>query len=284
MSHWRAHHEQNRASWNAAVPAHNRHKGDQAAFLRDGGSTLFPDELALLGPLDGLRIAHVMCNCGQDTLSLAARGAKVTGVDISEVAIAFGERLSADSGIAARFVRSDVLDWLATTDERFDVVFASYGAFGWIGDLDTLVAGIRRVLEPGGRLVYVEFHPIAFMFDPELVPFDVYASGGQPIIEPGVSDYVQRAGPGLLHGAPDAKIDETPFENPHVAHGFAWGIADVVGAVLRSGMRLTRLTELDYSNGWKPYRDMTALPGRRWALPPGKVRFPLMYTLEAERT
>lgn len=283
MSTWRAHHEQNRASWNAVIPAHNRHKGDQAAFLRAGGTTLFPEELALLGPLQGLRVAHVLCNCGQDSLSIAARGATVTAVDISDAAIAFAERLSADSGIPARFLRSDVLDWLATTDEQFDVVFASYGAFGWIADLDTLLAGIRRVLRPGGRLVYVEFHPIAFMFDRNLQPFDVYASGGEPIIEPGVSDYVQAAGPGLLHGAADAKIDDTPFENPHEAHGFAWGVADVVSAVLRSGMRLTRLTEVEHSNGWKPYDAMVELPGRRWALPPGKVRFPLMYTLEAER-
>ena len=36
-------HEQNRASWNAVTPAHNRHKPTQAEFLRDCGSTLFPD-------------------------------------------------------------------------------------------------------------------------------------------------------------------------------------------------------------------------------------------------
>lgn len=43
-------HEQNGVSWNAATVAHNSHRGDshrgdQAAFLRDGGSTLFPEEL-----------------------------------------------------------------------------------------------------------------------------------------------------------------------------------------------------------------------------------------------
>ena len=41
-------HEANRASWNAATRAHNTHKVDQAAFHRGGGSTLFPEELALL--------------------------------------------------------------------------------------------------------------------------------------------------------------------------------------------------------------------------------------------
>ena len=35
-------HEDNRQSWNLATEAHNSHKRDQAAFLRSGGSTLFP--------------------------------------------------------------------------------------------------------------------------------------------------------------------------------------------------------------------------------------------------
>ena len=46
-------HEANRLSWNAATRAHNRHKGDQAAFLRAGGSPLFPEEVALLGDVQG---------------------------------------------------------------------------------------------------------------------------------------------------------------------------------------------------------------------------------------
>jgi hypothetical protein len=46
-------HEANRASWNEATRAHNAHKCDQAAFFRAGGSTLFPEELALLGDVRG---------------------------------------------------------------------------------------------------------------------------------------------------------------------------------------------------------------------------------------
>ncbi len=51
-------HEQNRLSWNAATAAHNSHKGDQAAFFRAGGDTLFPEELELLGDVDGLQLLH----------------------------------------------------------------------------------------------------------------------------------------------------------------------------------------------------------------------------------
>src|SRR5687768_17297343 len=143
-------HEQNRRSWNYATRAHNAHKGDQAAFLRGGGSTLFPEELELLGDVGGKRVVHLQCNAGQDSLSIAARGAHVTGVDISDEAIGFARTLSAESGIAATFERADVFDWLASAAEQFDIAFASYGALCWLSDVPTWARGVARVLAPGG--------------------------------------------------------------------------------------------------------------------------------------
>src|SRR6478609_5857077 len=126
-------HETNRRSWNAVTIAHNSHKKDQATFFRKGGGTLFPDEVELLGELSGKNLLHLQCNCGQDTLSLAQLGAKVTGVDISDDAIAFARQLSADSGIPAMFERADVFEWLASAEpDQFDLVFSSYGVLGWL--------------------------------------------------------------------------------------------------------------------------------------------------------
>ncbi|MFD6512630.1 hypothetical protein [Rhodococcus sp. NPDC060176] len=64
-------------------------EGDQAQFFRNSGSTLFPEELALLGEIDGSSILHLQCNSGQDSWSLAALGANVTGVVLSDSAIDF---------------------------------------------------------------------------------------------------------------------------------------------------------------------------------------------------
>ncbi len=61
-------HEDNRIAWNAATAAHNSHKLDQAAFLRDGGTTLFQEEIGLLGDLSGRSLTHLQCNAGQDSL------------------------------------------------------------------------------------------------------------------------------------------------------------------------------------------------------------------------
>src|SRR5262245_7586919 len=164
----RALHEQNRLSWNEATRAHNSHKVDQARFLREGNSKLGPEEIALLGDLTGKSVVHLQCNSGQDTLSMKRLGAtRLLGVDISDEAIDFARRLSADAGTAACFVRADVYDWLAEAArgaERWDVAFSSFGAIIWLSDLGRWAKGIAAILVPGGRFVTVEFHPIEMMF------------------------------------------------------------------------------------------------------------------------
>ncbi len=194
-------HEANRLAWNAATVAHNSHKADQAKFLREGGSTLFPEEIALLGDIAGRSLVHLQCNAGQDTLSLARLGAAVTGVDISDEAIAFARRLSADSGIPARFVRADIYDWLAEAargPERFDLAFSSYGAIPWLSDIRAWARGIAAILEPGGRFALVEFHPFAMVFDEGWQLAFPYFAQGKPLSwESGIGDYVAVAGGAL---------------------------------------------------------------------------------------
>lgn len=278
-------HEINRRSWNAATLAHNRHKGDQAAFFRDGGSTLFPEELELLGGVSGRTLLHLQCNAGQDTLCLARLGARATGVDISDEAIGFARRLSAESGIAAEFERADVYAWLREGGEagrRFDVVFSSYGVLAWLSDLRAWARGIADVLAPGGRFVLMEFHPVVGMFDPDLSLRHPYSSGGAPIpFVEGIGDYVADSGDGLLPmaGVPGAE----DFRNPHPTYEFAWGVGDVVQALIDAGLRTDVLREWAYSNGWKPFAEMRPEPGRRWRLPDGVPAIPLMFGVVARK-
>jgi hypothetical protein len=74
------------------MPAQNSHKRDQATFLRAGGCALFLEERELLGDLAGLSLVHLLCNDGEGTLSCANLGATVTGMDISDAAIAIARR------------------------------------------------------------------------------------------------------------------------------------------------------------------------------------------------
>jgi SAM-dependent methyltransferase len=276
-------HQQNRRSWNHATRAHNEHKGDQAAFLRNGGSTLFPEELELLGDLRGKRLVHLQCNSGQDSLSLAARGAQVTGVDISDEAIEFARTLSSGSGIAATFDRADVYDWLTTATGPFDIVFSSYGALCWLSDLPTWARGIARLLAPGGRLVIMEFHPVLNLFDDDghiTSKLTVGGGGGHIQWDKGVGDYVAASQGALPAGE---YIETKPFANPEACHEWEWSIADVVDAVARGGLRIEHLREWPYSNGCRFFPNMVALDGDRWALAPDAPKVPLMYGLIASR-
>lgn len=273
-------HEANRASWNAATDAHNSHKRDQAAFLRGGGGTLYPEEIELLGDLYGLSLLHLQCNAGQDTLSLARLGATVTGVDISDTAVDFARRLSAESGIPATFVRDDVYDWLAATDQTFDVVFSSYGALVWLSDLATWGRGVARVLKLGGRVVLLDFHPMFAAFEEGWrLTYDYM--GGTQLDFGGIGDYVALSGASSApSGYEEGVVD---FQNPHPSHEFCWGVADIVMALINAGLRLTALREYPYSNGFKRFSDMRETPGGRFVMPEGMPQIALMLGVVAEK-
>ncbi|MDB4970852.1 MAG: SAM-dependent methyltransferase [Myxococcales bacterium] len=278
-------HEENRRSWNVATRAHNSHKRDQAAFLRAGGSTLFPEELELVGELSGRSLLHLCCNSGQDTLSLARLGARVTGIDISDDAVAFATNLSEESGIAGKFERADVYDWMpqaARERRRFDRVFMTYGVLGWMSDLDALFRGIASVLEPGGRVVSLEFHPASMVFDDQMqVRYPYFRDGGPYLWADGVSDYVALSGRALT---PSGWVDgEKEFKNPHPVHEFPHSVSELVNAVLGAGLELERLHEWPYANGFQPFKKMRELEGRRFVLPEGLPELPLMLGLSAKR-
>jgi SAM-dependent methyltransferase len=120
-------------------------------------STLFPDEVELLGDVRGKRVLHTLCNAGQDTLSLAKRGAHVTGVALSDEAVAFARDLARETGVAARFVHQEIVEYLENTNDRFDVAFGSYGCLAWLDDLARFFGGVARRLAPGGRAVISSF-------------------------------------------------------------------------------------------------------------------------------
>lgn len=275
--------EQNRRSWEAVVGAHESHRGDLAGFLRGGGSTLFPEERRLLGDVAGKRLAHLMCNTGGDTLSLARLGAEATGVDVSQRAVERARRLSRDSGIPARFVRGDVYDWLEQRDGEpdFDLAYASYGVVCWLPDLARWASGLYRRLAPGGRLVLVDFHPAAMMLDADWRLANDYYSNGEPLATSGVGDYVGESGGGLTPAGYVPGVRN--FENPEPCYLFRWGLGEVVTALAGAGLVPEALEEYPYANGERQFRGMRELPGRRLVPPEGMPRVPLMYGLSATR-
>jgi SAM-dependent methyltransferase len=277
--------EQNRASWNAVVGALDSHRGDLSRFFSEGGITLFREERDLLGELEGKSLVHLQCNSGGDSISLARLGATVTGVDTSDEAVSSARKLARETGTRATFERADVYDWLEGTSREgkfFDVAFASYGITCWLPDLRSWADGIAGILNPGGRFVLVDFHPVADIFDGDWNHVHDYPSCGEPrLLEEGVGDYVAASGGGLTPAGFEEGVRD--FKNPEGCYLFRWGLGEVVTALAGAGLRITALEEYPYSNGERQFAGMRELPDKRMVPPEHTPKIPLMYGIQSEK-
>ena len=154
---WRA---LNRANWDERVPIHLAAPIYDHAALRAGRATKNAIEEAELGPVDGLRLLHLQCHFGRDSLILAQRGATVVGLDFSPPAIAAARALAAELGLAdrVRFVEADLYDAPDAIAEpaSFDRVYVTWGAICWLPDIAGWARIIADFLKPGGSLYLAE--------------------------------------------------------------------------------------------------------------------------------
>jgi len=129
--------------------------------LRASQDTLLPFDDRVLGNLTGLKVLHLQCHIGTDTLSLARRGAKVIGVDFSAEAVERARALSNEISIPAEFRIADVYRLQNVLSGQFDLVYTSYGVLCWLHDLAEWARVAAGFVTPGGRLVVIDDHPLA---------------------------------------------------------------------------------------------------------------------------
>ena len=122
----------NQQLWNNKTAAHfHSDFYDVPSFLA-GKSSLNAIELALLGTsIKGKRILHLQCHFGLDSFSLARLGAQVTAVDFSEKAIQKARELKHQLKLDVQFIQSDINQLDQVLDQKFDLIFTSYGVLGW---------------------------------------------------------------------------------------------------------------------------------------------------------
>jgi SAM-dependent methyltransferase len=255
----------NRDAWNKRVAAHLASEFYDLDGWKAGKTSLNDIELELLGDVNGKSILHLQCHFGQDSLSLARMGADVVGVDLSDSAIAAARKLNDELGLNAQFVESDVLELIGKLDRRFDIVFTTYGTIGWLPDLDKWAATIAHHLKPGGKLVFVEFHPVVWMFDNafEKVEYSYFKS--DPIVETSTGTYADR----------NAGFEKTEVSWNH-------GLAEVFHALENNGLILKRFDEFDYSP-YNCFAGMKQLADRKFIIEKLGNRLPLVYSLMAQR-
>lgn len=264
----------NQANWNERAEIH---AADETGFyaidsLLNGANLLTSIELGELGDISGLRVAHLQCHIGTDTLSLARMGAaEVVGVDFSPQAIAIARDLAERTGLNARFVEGSVYDAPALLGTGFDRAFTTWGTICWLGDIDAWAGAAAGVLAPGGRFYFADTHPHALIFEADemgnLIPRYDYSS------EPDVP----------LQFDDEYSYDGSSRKMTNIrTYQWMYSTAQIVNALIKAGFMIDFVNEHE-ALPWQLYSYLEKGPDRLFRFPQGHVRMPLALSIGATK-
>jgi SAM-dependent methyltransferase len=121
------------------------------------GAPEWPALRSMLPPLEGARVLDLGCGFGAFARWASEMGAaSVLGVDRSERMLARARAQTRDPGVT--YSLADI-EHLALPDASFDLVYSSL-TLHYIEDFGAVCVTIRRLLAPGGQLVFSVEHPL----------------------------------------------------------------------------------------------------------------------------
>jgi ubiquinone/menaquinone biosynthesis C-methylase UbiE len=257
--------EINRQSWNNRIDTHLKSEFyDLEKFIK-GKNSLNSIELELLGDLSGKTILHLQCHFGQDTISLSRLGAEVTGVDLSDKAIESAKQIAKQTKSNTTFICCDIYDLPNYLDKQFDIVFASYGTIGWLPDIDKWAKIVTKFLKPNGQFVFVEFHPVVWMFDDnfEKISYRYFNSGA--IVETEIGTYADK----------NSEIKEEYVMWNH-------DLSEVVNNLIENGLEINSLNEYDYSP-YDCFNKTIEFEPRKYRIEHLEDKIPMVYSIAAKK-
>ena len=251
----------NKNTWNTKVDVHiNSDFYNNQEFL-NGQNTIPTTDLVALGDIKGKRILHLQCHFGQDSLSLARLGAKVTGVDFSEKAIETAKNMNQQLGLDAEFICCNVYDTILHIKEKYDIVYTSYGVIGWLPDLNRWAEVISKALLPGGKLIFFEFHPMIWMFDNDFTHVAYNYFKDEPILEEETGTYADK---------------EAPIENKTITWNHS--LSEVFQALIQHNLKINWFEEYDYSH-YSCFNNTYEFKPNQFRIKTFENKVPLMYGL-----
>lgn len=256
----------NKATWNKKTAVHIESEFyNNEAFLK-GKSSLNSIELELLGSISNKKILHLQCHFGQDTLSLARLGAKVTGIDFSEEAIAKANEFTNQLNLNASFICCDVYDAPNHLDEKFDIVYTTYGTIGWLPDINQWAAVVSHFLKPNGKLVFADFHPVVWMFDNDFKEIAYNYFKSNPIIEEETGTYADKNA---------ALLQQTVSWNH--------SLSEVISALIKAGLNIESFCEYDYSP-YNCFNNMEEFETGKFRIKTFENKIPMVYSIVASKS
>jgi SAM-dependent methyltransferase len=184
-------------------------------------------------------------------------------MDLSEIAIETAKELADTAGVKAHFVCCDIYDLPNHLDEKFDLIFTSYGTIGWLPDLNKWANVISHFLKPGGQFIFVEFHPVVWMFDDDFehVGYNYFNTG--EIVETSSGTYADLS---------------APIEGKTV--NWNHGISEVVNSLILNGLTIEQLNEYDYSP-YNCFRHTIEVEPGKFQIKRLENKIPMVYAIVA---
>jgi len=258
----------NKESWDQLALLHEDAPFYDLDGFKQGKDRLRAIELEELGDVAGKSLLHLQCHFGLDTLAWARRGAIVTGVDISEKAIALARSLSDELDIPAAFHCANIYQLRDVLAGQFDIVFTSYGVLHWLPDLQRWAAVIAHYLKPGGIFYIVEDHPTFRIFRAnEHDGFRVerpYFFSPEP--EMFVSD--------KSYAGVEGETRTTYIWNHHMG--------EILNSLIGAGLRIEFLHEFPFAARAK-FPHMVQGDDGWWRLPERHGTIPFLFSLQARK-
>ena len=257
--------EINKKLWNRKTEIHyNSDFYDVISFI-NGKDSLNPIDIKLLGDIKGKKILHLQCHFGLDTISLSRHGAYAIGVDFSEKAIEKAIKLNEQLGTNTKFIQSDIYKLFDILDEKFDIVYTSYGVIGWLPDLKEWARIIDHYLKPNGKFIMIEFHPVVWMFSYDFKKIEFNYMDSAPIIEKLEGTYTDR----------NAEIKEESVSWNH-------GLSTVINSIIHSGLKITDFKEYNYSP-YDCFENTVKIDDGKFKIKGLENKIPMIYSLMAEK-
>lgn len=267
---WRRAFAANRAVWDHRAGVH---RADATGFYRvgpflAGEDVLYPIEAGEIGDVADRDIAHLQCHIGIDSICLARRGARVTGLDFSAVSIAQARRLNDLAAAKVRFVEGNVYEAPALLGDPFDMVYTTWGTTMWLPDITGWAKAAAALLKPGGQLYFADCHPGILCRDLVngrlVLARQPRTPTGRPLIATSDVSYT---------GA--AVASATTYEWIHP-------LEDILSALETAGLALTMIAEHDVLP-WRQFEEMVPAGERLYRLPDGCKRLPLAISIKAQK-